>query len=102
MTPSGPISSRSWPAARPRAGWPSTQKSWTSVPAPTATLGNKRELSMVKLHGLGEPLEDGNDLQPLAPVGQRRAALVDAVGELVHLDGEGLPHIDVRQPDVAG
>src|SRR5207237_7569167 len=102
ITPSGPMLSRSWPGPLPFAGSPSTQKSCTRVPAPIRTLGNERKSGLLKVHCLGQALEDANHLQPFPSIGQGWTPFLDAVGELAELDVERLGNVDVPQPHVTG
>src|SRR5229473_617307 len=102
MVPFGPMVRRSSPGSRPRAGAPSTQKSCTQVPAPTTTLGYERKFGLLKVHGLAQALEDADDFEPIPPVGQRLATLLDAVGKLTQLDVKGFLEVHVLDPYITG
>src|SRR5438105_10824175 len=102
ILPSGPITSGSCPGWRPLAGSPSTQKSATRVPGPSRTLGNERKSGLLKIHCLAQPLENADHLEPASPVGQRRTALLDAVGKFGELEIEWLRNLDMPEPDIAG
>src|SRR5712692_294749 len=102
MVPFGRMVRRSSPGSRPRAGAPSTQKSCTQVPAPTTTLGYERKFGLLKVHGLAQALEDADDFEPIPPVGQRLAPLLDAVGKLTQLDVKGFLEVHVLDPYITG
>src|SRR5207237_9862207 len=100
ITPSGPMMSGSSPGLLPFAGSPSTQKSCTRVPVPIRTLGNERKSGLLKVHCLGQALEDANHLQPFPSIGQGWTPFLDAVGELAALDVEQPGNVDVTPTHV--